>query len=498
VRPLATLLACVVVCVLGARSAPPALADAVYWANSAGQRLSFANLGDSTGGDLSTSGATVATPSGVALDLAADRIYWANRAGNKISFASLGGGGGGDLVTTGATVSGPSGVAIDPAAGRIYWANSAGNKISFASLNGSGGAELSTSGATVSNPAGVAIDPAAGRIYWANSGGNKISFASLDGSGGGDLVTTGATVSSPVGVALDPVGGRIYWANNAGDKISFARLDGSGGADVATGDGPEGVAIDPDGNRVYWANEHGNTVSFAKLDGSGQGNVATGPATLNGPTFPVLASRPVGTGVPAISIAPTSPSGRSLQCSQGSWAPDSLGSFIYRTPRSLAFQWTSDGVDIAGETGPELATATFAPRHVYRCAVTASNAAGSTTQTSAGVTEGTNRTPPTAPDKATFTSTRSRIRVSSKRSFRFAFEGDAGSHGSAVFKSFRTIARKSFTVHAGDEVILRIRLSAKTYRVLRRHHRTRVHVTVTLTNDSGLTSRSGKTFTLYA
>ena len=51
---------------------------------------------------------------------------------NKISFANLNGSGGGDLVTTGATVSSPTGAAVDPAAGRIYWANlGASGKISY-------------------------------------------------------------------------------------------------------------------------------------------------------------------------------------------------------------------------------------------------------------------------------------------------------------------------------------------------------------------------------
>src|SRR5215211_5303468 len=162
---------------------------------------------------------------------AADAVYWANFFGNEISFASLDDTGGGDLTTTGATVDGPLGVAVDPAAGRIYWANSSPEilpgKISSTSLDGSGGGDLTTTGATVDGPLGVAVDPAAGRIYWAHSSPEilpgKISSTSLDGSGGGDLTTTGATVDGPLGVAVDPAAGRIYWANNIAGKISFAR-----------------------------------------------------------------------------------------------------------------------------------------------------------------------------------------------------------------------------------------------------------------------------------
>ncbi len=84
----------------------------------------------------------------MAIDPAAGRIYWANRGNDTISFAKLdGSGGGGQLSTAGATVSLPAGVAIDPAAGRIYWANEADDTISFAKLDGTGGGgQLSTAG----------------------------------------------------------------------------------------------------------------------------------------------------------------------------------------------------------------------------------------------------------------------------------------------------------------------------------------------------------------
>ena len=47
-------------------------------------------------------------PFGAALDPAAGRIYWANYAGNRISFARLDGSVGGDLATGGATLSAPT------------------------------------------------------------------------------------------------------------------------------------------------------------------------------------------------------------------------------------------------------------------------------------------------------------------------------------------------------------------------------------------------------
>jgi hypothetical protein len=277
----------------------------------------------------------IATPAA----LGADAVYWGNAFdANKISFANLDTSAGGDLATTGATVAGPAGVAIDPAAGRIYWANF-GGQISFANLDGTGGGDLATTGATVNGPFGVAVDRAAGRIYWANSAGaNKISFAKLDGSGGGgDLATTGATVNAPIGVAIDPAAGRIYWANFNGNKISFANLNGTGGGDLAT---------------------------FA--------------ATVSKPLFPALLRAPSGAGAPAISGG--SALGSTLACSRGSWAPDLVGSFLYRAPRGFAFRWLRDGSQIAGATQSSI---TASSPGDYRCRVTATNHAGSASQTSA-------------------------------------------------------------------------------------------------------------------
>ncbi|MCA1700155.1 MAG: hypothetical protein LC790_15120, partial [Actinobacteria bacterium] len=159
----------------------------------------------------------------------------------KISFARLDGTGGGDLATGGATVSSPSGVAVDPGAGRVYWANRGAGKISFARLDGTGGGDLAAGGATVSLPEGVALDPGAGRVYWANYGANRISFARLDGTGGGDLATPGASLGGPTFPALlrapvatgGPVisgGGRVgstlfctrgSWAGDLGSAFLF-------------------------------------------------------------------------------------------------------------------------------------------------------------------------------------------------------------------------------------------------------------------------------------
>ena len=361
-------------------------ADRVYWSGYGNDKVSFANLNGTGGGDVNTTNATTSEPLGTALDAANGKIYWANDAAPKISFANLdGSGGGGDLNTAEVTTNPLAGIAIHPAAGKIYWTNFTPDTISFANLNGSGGgALLNTSGATVDSPFGLAIDPAGGRAYWPNRFANKIFFANLDGSGGGGEVSLGAaTIDGPVGVAVDSAAGKIYWANENVDKISFANLDGSGGGDLDTSgvsvDRPYGVAVDSAAGKIYWANYTLNTISFAKLDGSGSAdNVITGGATINGPSFPALLKAPSGVSAPVITGA--SAPGSKLSCSQGSWAPDLLGSFLYRAPQSYAFSWSRNGNEIANAH-----TSMYTPIDVgdYRCKVIATNVAGSDSQTSA-------------------------------------------------------------------------------------------------------------------
>ncbi len=382
-RPMGVLLLAAGLLILA--SAPAALgADRVYWGNG-NDTISYANLdGSGGGGQLDLSGATPSGPRGVAIDPAAGRIYWANQGNDTISYANLDGSGGGDqLNISGATATKPHGLAIDPAAGRIYWAND-DDTIAYANLDGSGGGPLDISGATPDEPYGLAIDPAAGRIYWANRVTNTISYANLDGSGGGDeLNISGATANKPHGVVIDRAGGRIYWTNLA-NTISFANLDGSGGGGLlnlsgATQSGGIGMAIDPAEGRIYWGNLGFDSISYVNLDGSGGGGLLNiSGATPSDPRFVALLRAPSGAGAPAISAGDQLEGG--LSCTRGEWAPNLLGAFLYRAPRSFAYQWLLDGADVPGAN-----KATFTPVESgsYACRVTASNHAGSGSQTSA-------------------------------------------------------------------------------------------------------------------
>jgi hypothetical protein len=402
-------------------TAPAALgADRIFWGNGGNDTISYANVdGSGGGGQLNLTGATPNEPRGVAIDAAAGRIYWANQASNTISYANLdGSGGGGELNISGATASKPHGLAIDPPAGKIYWAND-DNTIAYANLDGSGGGLLDITGATPDAPYGAAIDPAAGRIYWANRGTSTISYANLDGSGGGgELNLSGSNPFDPHGVVIDPVGGRIYWAD-MDSRISYANLDGSGGGGElntsgANDRGGVGMAIDPSLGKMYWGNLGNNTISWANLDGSGGGVLDVSPATAAQPRFVAILRAPSGTGAPQ--IAGGSTPGSVLSCSQATWAPDVLTSFLYRAPQGVTYQWTRDGAEIAGAT--DTSYTAFVPGD-YRCRATATNAAGSTSQTSDPHTM-------PGPPETMLTGTRMNFR---RQKVRFGFEATGSATG---------------------------------------------------------------------
>jgi hypothetical protein len=71
-----------------------------------------------------------------------------------------------------------------------------------------------------------------------------------------------------------------------------------------------------------------------------------------------------------------------LSCSEGTWAADFAGSFVYQAPKSYGYQWLRGGVAISGANA---STLTATKQGTYTCAVTGSNQDGSATQTSAAV-----------------------------------------------------------------------------------------------------------------
>jgi DNA-binding beta-propeller fold protein YncE len=371
-------------------------ADRIYWGNERSNTIAFANPdGSGAGGTLNTTGATLASPFGLAVDPVGGRLYWGNEDDGTIGFARLDGTGGGGTLTTGGTA--PTGafqIAVDPVGRRLYGVTASG-AIASSNLDGSDARTVVANDVRVNFRGGFALDLAAGRIYWpvsAAAGGQNegISFASLDGNGGVQALNiAGATLDLqeyPNGVAVDTAAGRAYWADvpccaTTGGRISFANLNGSGGGDLNTAGAtvarPSGIAVDHAAGRLYWASisRDGPKISFARLDGSGGGDLNTVGAPVDGASSPVLVLDPRAVASPLV----TSADGLRLACSQGSWAPDDVGARLYVAPRGFSYRWTRDRRPIAGATRSTLRASAAGD---YRCQVTATNVAGATTQAS--------------------------------------------------------------------------------------------------------------------
>src|SRR6476661_5635776 len=224
------------------------------------------------------------------------------------------------------------------AADSIYWASES-CFVGAGNLDGSGTA--STLFGSEGGPCGVAIDPAADKIYWANFSSGTIRVANLDGSGTASTLTNASSEGNPCGVAIDPAANKIYWTNQTSGTVRVANLDGSGSAATLFGSegNPIGLAIDPAANKIYWGNFGSGAIRVANLDGTGTASdLFTGQGLAN---FPLLLRAPTGTGPPTISGEPRV--GEELSCSQGNWAPDLLGAFLFRAPRSsFEYQWLMD------------------------------------------------------------------------------------------------------------------------------------------------------------
>ncbi len=122
-------------------------------------------------------------------------------------------------------------------------------------------------------------------------------------------------------------------------------------------------------------------------------------------------------------------------------------------------------------------------------------------------TDTTAATPLTRPAlaKADLSRARGSIKVRRGR-FTYSFGGPPGAAGEAAFRSIAkvkvsvrrkvTLARKSFRVRNSGRVTLRIKLSRKNLRILRRNRRIKLRVAVRLENAAGQTSRATRTLTL--
>jgi hypothetical protein len=365
--------------------------ETIFWDNYTADpdNVAFADINGSGGGVLNIGTESIVGPEGMAYDTATNRLFVANEAGAKGQILAINLSGGATPFTApGAPIEEPEGVAVDPTRRTIYWLNTEASTISWANLDGSAGGTLNLAGATVNSPCcRIAVDPIGGRVYWVNEGTspNVLSYANLDNSGGGNLSLTGSTVEpGGEGLSVDNAGGRIYFIGGT-NEVGYANLNGSGGGDVNTTggviNGPWGLALDPTIGRLYLGNYSNsetrtNAIGFVNLAGGG-GGITPAAAPVDGPQDPLILKSPSGTGAPTVTVSSSNPA--ALSCSEGSWAADYPGSFVYQAPRSLGYQWLLNGASIAGATSNTL-TATAAG--AYTCSVTATNQTGTATQTS--------------------------------------------------------------------------------------------------------------------
>jgi DNA-binding beta-propeller fold protein YncE len=408
-----------------------AAAGRIYWTNRGGNNGTIQRASLAAGGTVETlydQTNEVNGPTGIAIHPAAGRIYWSNVGDNTIRRAPLTPHGTVETLYSGSMerVVGPTGVAVDPAAGRIYWANGApDNRILSAQLAPHGNVTTLHGPQEVTGPWWVAIDRDGGRIYWTHwnwPGDGRIRSAPLAGGGSIDtLYDSTRGVSSAGGLAIDP--------NPA--EPGPVRLEVARDTELATGGWLAG-ALDWVRDRfprptapglIYWGNgrtggggglapppnPNANTIQRGALAPGGTFDSLYGstPPTddpVSGPAGLALLRAPLATGQPTVGwqfvlsqgpflgplFGPPAPDfdhlEQRLSCSPGIWAPDLLGSFLYRAPQTFAYQWRRDGTDLTG--APDPTKSHYAPTVAgsYSCRVTATNRAGSATQTSPAFT----------------------------------------------------------------------------------------------------------------
>jgi hypothetical protein len=133
----------------------------VYWVNTGAtpNTINYANLNNTGGGgELNLTGSTVEPGGeGLAVDDATGRLYFLGGS-NEIGYANLNGSGGGDVSSGGAVINGPWGIAFDPSINRLYWANESNakgegtNALGFVSPSGGSPGNISVANSLAANP----------------------------------------------------------------------------------------------------------------------------------------------------------------------------------------------------------------------------------------------------------------------------------------------------------------------------------------------------------
>lgn len=328
--------------------------------------------------------------SGVVLDPATGKLYWADTKNGKIQSANLSGEGS-PLTLYHEGTNEPQGLTIDAATGKLYWTDGKTGEIRAGSLSGEGASQTLYTEQPTPYPGGLAVVPSTGKLYWTDTASGKIRVGNVSGEGVPQTLYTEAS-GEPVGIAIDEATSKLYWVDNGPNVTGEVVVGGlEGGAKVhaqrlyveESDSDAWGLAIDPQTSKLYWGDLESGLIRVGGFGGKEEVEAKTlfKEEPSDEPSFPALLLAPAAAGAPTISGGGTV--GQALACSQGSWAADMPEGVLYQAPQSFAYQWLRGGAPVAGANA-----ASFTPTEggSYTCQVTASNAAGATTQTSAATT----------------------------------------------------------------------------------------------------------------
>ncbi len=197
------------------------------------------------------------------------------------------------------------------------------------------------------------------------------------------------------GRALDPNTGRVFWAlPRRHDRNLGARRQRRHETQTSSGaTAPEscGRSRSIPHEPVLLGQRTGQTaISFANLSGGG-GDMPTPGANPNSPTASRSCAGPAGNAPPSIS-EPAHDGASTLELLARAAGPgDAPASLFYRAPQTFAYQWVKGRPPDPGGANRSTSSAE-GTSGAYACQVTATNFAGSATQTSAAVRVGP-RTP---------------------------------------------------------------------------------------------------------
>jgi sugar lactone lactonase YvrE len=355
-------------------------ANMIYWDNFGNGTISAADLDGLS--PVSTLASGFGDPNGLAFDASGD-LYTVNDQNGAIIKVTPAGA----LLPFAGGFDVPVALAVD-AAGNVYVSDRGYGAVFKVTPAG----VISTFAKGFADVKGLAFD-AAGNLYVADDGDGAA------GDGTVSKVTPAGVVSPfaagfnfPIGLAFDAAG-NLYVANDSATGVNADTVSKvtptAAVSQFATGfNYPVGLAFDAAGN-LYVTNGgdtgiNANTISKV----SPTGVVSPFAGSADEPEFLALAEAPVGAGPPLISGPGTV--GAPLSCSSAAWAPDPPGGTLFERPISVAVAWQLNGTDVPGASG-----SSFTPTQPgsYTCSNTATNQAGSGSQTSAALAVGASGVP---------------------------------------------------------------------------------------------------------